>query len=98
MKKSNCLQLILLLGRRANLPIYEARVSLLEAAPGIKLEHVKAHEDPKKQSTWTRAQWGNFYADTLAKGDNEHWNTEARNIGNDPYPMALDFKEQTPTS
>ena len=63
------------LGRKANLPLYEAIVSLLEAAPGIKLEHVKAHGDPKKQSKWTRAQWGNFYADKLAKGDTEHWAT-----------------------
>jgi len=38
------------LGRKANLPIYEAIVCLLEAAPGIKLEHVKAHGDLKKQS------------------------------------------------
>ncbi len=44
------------LGRKANLPLYEAIVSLLEAAPGIKLEHVKTHGDPKKQSKWTRAQ------------------------------------------
>jgi len=55
-------------GRKANLPIYEAIVTLLEAAPGIKLAHVKAHGDLKKQSQWTRAQWGNFYADKLAKG------------------------------
>jgi exonuclease III len=64
------------LGRKANLPIYEAIVSLLEAAPGIKIEHVKAHGDPKKQSKWTRAQWGNFYADKLAKGDTDHWATK----------------------
>ena len=63
------------LGRKANLPLYEAIVSLLEVAPGIKLEHVKAHGDLKKQSQWTRAQWGNFYADKLAKGDTEHWAT-----------------------
>jgi len=36
--------------RKANLPIYEAIVSLLEAAPGIKLTPVKAHGDPRKQS------------------------------------------------
>jgi len=60
-------------GRKANLPIYEAIVTLLEAAPGIKLAHVKAHGDLKKQSQWTRAQWGNFYADKLAKGDTENW-------------------------
>jgi hypothetical protein len=60
-------------GRKANLPIYEAIVTLLEAAPGIKLSHVKAHGDLKKQSQWTRAQWGNFYADKLAKRDTEHW-------------------------
>jgi len=64
------------LGRKANLPLYEAIVSLLETAPGIKLEHVKAHGDPKKQSKWTRAQWGNFYADKLAKGDTEHCATK----------------------
>ena len=38
------------MGRKANLPLYEAIVSLLEAAPGITVAHVKAHGDPKKQS------------------------------------------------
>ena len=36
--------------RKANLPIYEAIVTLLEAAPGIKLVHVKAHGDLNKQT------------------------------------------------
>ena len=63
-------------GRKANLPIYEAIVTLLETAPGITLVHVKAHGDQKKQTQWTRAQWGNFYADKLAKGDTEHWATK----------------------
>jgi len=36
--------------KKTNLPIYEAIVTLLEAAPGIKLAHVKAHGDLKKQS------------------------------------------------
>jgi len=30
---------------KANLPTYETIESLLETAPGIKLAHVKAHED-----------------------------------------------------
>jgi len=47
-------------GRKANLPIYETIVSLLEKAPGIKLAHVKAHGDLKKQPQWTREQWGNY--------------------------------------
>jgi len=33
--------------RIANLTIYEAIISLLEEAPGIKLEHVKAHGAPR---------------------------------------------------
>jgi len=64
------------LGRKANISLYEAIVSLLEAALGIKLAHVKAHGDPRKQSQWTRAQWGDFYAGKLAKGDAEHWATK----------------------
>jgi len=59
--------------RKANLPIYEAIVTLLEAGPGIKLAHIKAHGDLKKKSQWRRAQWGDFYADKLAKEDTEHW-------------------------
>jgi hypothetical protein len=55
-------------GRKANLPIYETIVELLTLSPGIQLKHVKAHGDIKKQSQWTREQWGNYYADRLAKG------------------------------
>jgi exonuclease III len=62
-------------GRKANLPIYETIINLLETAPGIKIAHIKAHGDKKKQSTWTRQQWGNYYADRLAKGDEEIWST-----------------------
>jgi len=39
------------MGRKANLSIFEAIVSLLETVPGITLEHVKAHGDPKKTIT-----------------------------------------------
>jgi exonuclease III len=55
-------------GRKANLPIYETIVELLKLSPGIELKHVKAHGDITKQSQWTREQWGNYYADRLAKG------------------------------
>jgi len=43
-------------GRKASFPIYEAIVSLLEAAPEINLAHVMAHGDLKKLSQRTRAQ------------------------------------------
>ena len=55
-------------GRKANLPIYETIIELLHQSPGIQIKHVKAHGDVKKQSKWTREQWGNYYADRLAKG------------------------------
>jgi len=54
--------------RKANLPIYEALVSILETSPGILIQHVKAHRLTQKQPQWTRAQWGNYYADRIAKG------------------------------
>jgi hypothetical protein len=60
-------------GCKANLPLYETIIALLETAPGIKLAHIKAHGDIKKQPTWTREQWGNYYADRLAKGDEDSW-------------------------
>jgi hypothetical protein len=62
-------------GRKANLPIYEAIVELLTLSPGIQLKHVKAHGDIKKQSQWTREQWGNYYADRLAKGVDDDLST-----------------------
>ena len=54
-------------GRKANLPIYKTIVALLDTSPGIRQAYVKAH--------WTRAQWGNVYADRLAKGDEDIWAT-----------------------
>jgi hypothetical protein len=63
-------------GRKANLPLYETIIALLETAPGIKLAHIKAHGDIKKQPNWTREQWGNYYADRLAKGDEDSWVTK----------------------
>jgi len=38
------------MGRKANLPIYETLVSILETSPGILIQHVKAHGPIKKQS------------------------------------------------
>jgi hypothetical protein len=61
------------MGRKANLPIYETLVSILEASPGILIQHVKAHGPIQKQPQWTRAQWGNYYADRIAKGHEDEW-------------------------
>jgi len=61
------------MGRKANLPIYEALVSVLETTPGILIQHVKAHGPIHKQSQWTRAQWGNYNADRIAKGHEDEW-------------------------
>ena len=55
-------------GQKANLPIFETIVALLEGTPEIRIQHVKAHGPIKKQTSWTREQWGNFYADRIAKG------------------------------
>jgi len=57
------------LGQKANLPIYNC--SLLEQTKDIWIKHVKAHGPIKKKFTWTREQWGNFYADRIAKGIRE---------------------------
>ena len=56
------------MGRKANFPLFEIIAQLLHDHPFIRLEHVKAHGPIHKQSTWTRAQWGNYYADRIAKG------------------------------
>jgi len=57
------------LGRKANFPLYEAIVSLLAAAPGIKLAHVKAHGDPRTQSQWTRDPMGQLLCRQTGKGE-----------------------------
>jgi len=59
------------LGRKANLPIYETIVALLEQTPTIRIQHVKAHGPIKGKSSWTREQFGNYYADRIAKGIEE---------------------------
>jgi len=61
------------MGRKANLPIYETIVSILEKSPGILIQHVKAHGHIQKQPHWTRAQWGNHYVDRLVKGLQDEW-------------------------
>jgi len=61
------------MGRKANLPIYEALVSILETTPGILIQHVEAHGLTQKQPQWTRAQWGNYYAVRIAKGHEDDW-------------------------
>jgi len=61
------------MGRKDNLPIYETLVSILETSPDILIQHVKAYERTQKQPQWTRAQWGNYYADRIAKGNEDDW-------------------------
>jgi len=61
------------MGRKAKLHIYETLVSILETTPGIFIQHAKAHRPTQKQPQWTRAQWGNYYADRIAKGQEDEW-------------------------
>jgi len=61
------------MSRKAELPIYETIVGILEKSPGILIQHVKAHGPIQKQPYWTRAQWGNYYADRLAKWLQDDW-------------------------
>ena len=55
------------MGREANLPVIETILLLLSKNLDISLSHVKAHGKKTKLSKWTRAQWGNHYADAIAK-------------------------------
>ena len=50
-------------------------VELLDQFPVTQVLHVKAHGDIKKQPKWTREQWGNYYADRLAKGVDDELST-----------------------
>jgi len=61
------------MGRKANLHLYETFVSILETSPGILIQHVKAYGPIRMQPQWTRAQWGNYYADRIAKGYEDDW-------------------------
>ena len=55
------------MGREGDLPLFQYLLSALQRLPNIRLVHVKAHGDIKKQLQWTRPQWGNYYADLIAK-------------------------------
>ena len=65
---SNTPTLIRNMGRKANFPLYETISRLLQKNNQIRLVHVKAHGPLHKQESWSRAQWGNYYADRIAKG------------------------------
>jgi len=54
-------------GPRGDLPLFQYLLTSLHRLPNIRLVHVKAHGDVKKQLQWTRPQWGNYYADLIAK-------------------------------
>ena len=64
---SNNSALLIKMGREANLPIIETILLLLSKNPMITLRHVKAHGKKTKLKEWTREQWGNMYADAIAK-------------------------------
>jgi hypothetical protein len=68
-KVANNPKLLTKMGREDNLPLYEYLLTLMARNPGIVLQHVKAHGDYKKNVKWSRPQWGNYYADLLAKND-----------------------------
>ena len=55
------------MGREGDLPLFQYLLASLHRLPNIRLVHVKAHGDVKKQLQWTRPQWGNYYADLIAK-------------------------------
>ena len=55
------------MGREGDLPLFQFLIVLLKRHPNIRLVHVKAHGDVKKQLQWTRPQWSNYYADLIAK-------------------------------
>jgi hypothetical protein len=61
------------MGREGNLPLYESLLIMLARNPNISLRHVKAHGDYKKNKKWTRPQWGNYYADLIAKNDSREY-------------------------
>jgi hypothetical protein len=64
------------MGRKANLPLFEIILLLLSKNPMISLEHVKAHGSKTKLAEWTRAQWGNLYADAIAKDQTDTFSKE----------------------
>jgi len=55
------------MGREGDLPLFQYLLAALQRLPNIRLVHVKAHGDIKKQLQWTRPQWGNYYVDLIAK-------------------------------
>jgi len=55
------------MGREGDLPLFQYLSLQLQRNPRIHLVHVKAHGDIKKCLQWTRPQWGNYYADLIAK-------------------------------
>jgi len=60
-------------GRRANLPIYEIIVSILETSPGIRSQHAKYHGFIRMKPQRTREQLENYYAYRIAKGREDDW-------------------------
>ena len=61
------------MGLEDNLPLLEYMLIQLARNPHITLRNVKAHGDFKKNKTWTRSQWGNYYADLIAKNDDSYF-------------------------
>jgi len=61
------------MGSKANLPLYEAIVLLLESVPGIQFRHINGHGPLKEQGGWTREQWGNYCVDVVSKGQEDDW-------------------------
>ena len=50
-------------------------IHILEQSPASTIQHVKANGPVKLQRKWKREQWGNIYADRIAKGLDEDWAT-----------------------
>jgi len=55
------------IGRKGNLPLFQTLLASLHRPSNIRLVHIEAHGDVKKQLQWTRPQWENYYADLIAK-------------------------------
>ena len=63
------------MGREGDLPLFQYLSLQLHRNPRIHLVHVKAHGDIKKCLQWTRPQWGNYYADFIAKNQESAFST-----------------------
>ena len=82
------------MSRKANFPLYETIALMLKKNSQIRLVHVKAHGPLHKQESWSRAQWGNYYADKIAKGHTDSYSS--RHLRWPISALEMIVKEQSP--